>query len=164
MDRRFASVFVTLGSLSCANGSTVTDPWTELCAAATIEENQAVIPIDRYCQHFECPDNLTNYEAYFTTCDSPTDEYPVCAWEREVGCGVVQITRPNDESSFYAIAFNASDGSLLGFIQSSDSSLRRCGAFDYRVGRFKDYSYRRNPPCESVEKSNCCHRDPPHEW
>ncbi len=153
-------------------GQTTTDVWTELCAAATIEEDcgddycpkQAVIPLDVYCEHFECPQDLPDYEERFSTCDSATDEWPRCGWEREVGCGVVQYTEPNDESSFHTIAFDALDGSLLSFMYSSDSSLKKCGAFNFRVGTFSDYFHRRDPPCDDIEADTCCHQDAPHLW
>ena len=155
-----------------ASEPTTVEIWAELCAAATIEERcdnqrcqrQAVIPMDVYCQYYECALHLADYEEQFSTCDSPTREWPVCAWEREVGCGVVQFTQPNDESAFYAIAFNEADGSIFGFMVSSDSSLRKCGADDYRVGTFDGYLNIYDANCNEVQSTLCCHREPAHLW
>ena len=110
------------------------------------------------------PQDLATYDEQFSTCDSASEEWPRCGWEREVGCGVVQFTKPHDESSFHAIAFDVIDGSLLGFVHSSDSSLRKCGAFDFRVGTFNDYFYRRDPVCEDIHTARCCHQDAPQLW
>lgn len=150
------------------------DVWDELCAAATIEDDcsdslscygtQAVIPQDLYCQHYECPIDLAAYEERFTTCASSPAEWPRCGWERLVGCGVVQFIKPHDESSFHAIAFDEAEGTLLGFLHSSDSSLQRCEVFDFRVGTFSDYFHRREPACDDVRTERCCHRDAPNLW
>ena len=147
--------------------------WDEVCATATIEETcsssgichkQAVIPKDIYCQHFECPLDLADYEERFSTCDPQTEEWPQCGWTREVGCGVVQYTAPHDESSFHTIAFDEEDGEFLGLLYSSDSPLGKCDADDFRVETFTDYFYRREPACENIQENLCCHRDPPHLW
>ena len=180
----FVLGWIALSGPGCAAGTSEATPaeeatppttseiWEELCAASTIDEscsgnycrNEAVIPIEAYCEHFECPQDLADYEERFSTCDSPTEEWPRCGWEREVGCGVVQYTEPHDESSFHTIAFDAVDGSMLSFMYSSDVPLGKCDAADFRVGTFSDYFHRRDPPCADIQTDTCCHRDAPHLW
>ena len=173
MDTGSADVAISNTSLGDTGADIgTTDIWAARCAAAVIEETctvsschrHAIIPADIYCRDSECPRDLADYEARFSTCDSPHKEWRICAWEREVGCGVVQFTQPSDESWFYAIAFAEADGSFLGFTLSSDSSIGRCEADDYRVGTFNDYLHRYDSACNVTQRTICCHRQPPHLW
>ena len=154
--------------LSCSSGNeqkTDTEIWEDLCAVATIEENEgtsywttAVIPIDLYCAHFDCAANIEAYQEQFSTCDELDSDWPTCAWKRQKGCGLIQFEAPCDESCSHHVAFDEATGSLLGMYWGSDSPMKICGASDLRIGEFKDYFYKPDV-CEQIERTYCCEAD-----
>jgi hypothetical protein len=140
--------------------NTQIDPLTAICAEGYIDTETTSVPtlvlsIEAYCQYYDCPKSIDQFESGWETCEQEEHDYSNCGYYRHVGCGEHIYEEFSDESWYGWVLFDSETNALLGLGMGSDSNVfceQKAGAI--LVG--ERHSYWECKDLQAIETTRCC--------